>query len=67
LRRSRQHRTAVASACGIATTATAVVIPTSIAISGVRRLPMPNPATAAVAPLRIAATKTSTANQEITR
>src|ERR1044071_6591562 len=57
-----QQRSAVASACGIATAATEVVIPIRVAKRGVSRLPIPNPATDAVAPLRIATTSTPTRN-----
>ncbi len=48
--RSSHSRSAVAVACGMATSRTAVLVPNSIASSGVIRLPIPNPATAATPP-----------------
>ena len=57
LARSRQQRTAVARAWGTVTAATAMPVPSRAARSGVRRLPIPNPTTPAVAPEKIATTR----------
>jgi len=57
--RRRQKRSAVAAACGIATAAIAAAVPTRVARSGVSRLPMPKPATAAVAPERTATARSA--------
>src|SRR4051812_30587626 len=54
LRRRCQKRIAVPIKCGIATAATAVLVPARTATSGVSRLPMPKPATDAMAPDAIA-------------
>jgi hypothetical protein len=53
---------AVASTCGIATAATAVLAPKRIASSGVSRLPMPKPTTDAVALAAMATSSTATEN-----
>src|SRR3954462_10441579 len=50
LRRRCQKRIAVPIKCGIATAATAVLVPARTAKRGVSGLPMPKPATDAMAP-----------------
>src|SRR5687767_8888161 len=65
--RSRQARNIVATACGIATTATASGTPMRVAISGVSRLPIPNPAMEAVAPLITATANSAARNSGVTR
>ena len=54
------NRHAVPITCGTAAIATATFVPKWSASSGVRMLPMPNPATAAMAPATTAAKATST-------
>ena len=63
--RRRQQRTAVASACGSVTAATATLASKRLASSGVSMLPIPNPTTEAVAPDRTAMTKMRSENQII--
>ena len=53
--RNRKNRMVVANACGIATTATACAVGIDSIRMGVRRLPIPNPETAAIAPATTAA------------
>jgi hypothetical protein len=65
--RNRQHRTAVAAACGNVTSATAVVVPNSMASNGVIKLPMPNPTTVAVAPESMATMKTAAKTRGLSR
>ena len=55
LRRIDQKRIAVAMKCGMETATTACFVPVLSANSGVRTLPMPKPATDAIAPATIAA------------
>src|SRR5438270_9002236 len=57
--RREMNRQAVPIACGTAAIATATFVPKCSASSGVRMLPMPNPATAAMAPATAAANATS--------
>lgn len=53
--RNTQQRRLVATRCGIVMAATANLVPSSNASSGVSRLPMPNPVTEASAPVMVAA------------
>src|SRR5687768_16042348 len=58
--RRRQHRTAVATACGSETAATASEAPSDAVSNGVSMLPMPKPRTEAVAPESTPTPKTAT-------
>jgi hypothetical protein len=57
-----QNRRAVPATCGIDTAATASRVSISRARSGVKRLPIPKPVTAASAPARAAITSTAASN-----
>src|ERR1051326_3909951 len=59
--RRDQKRIAVAMRCGMETATTASFVPTLSASSGVSTLPIPNPASDAIAPARIAATNSRAA------
>ena len=65
-RRRRQKRTAIPIRCGTDTAATAVFVSTRSAMSGVRMLPIPNPATAAIALATTEAIAMMTANPTAT-
>jgi hypothetical protein len=57
--RNLTNRTAVPTTWGIDTAATATFVPKCAARSGVSRLPIPNPLTAATAPATVAARRTA--------
>src|SRR5712664_3814491 len=61
-RRILQNRTAVATTCGMETAATASRMSTCVLNTGVRMLPMPNPATDAIPPATMDAIATTVVN-----